>query len=276
MNTSELVVRGVLSVCRRLKAYHDYEARGLEHLPRIGPALLVCNHSLATYDAFLLGAEILEKTGRQTKGLGDRALFRTPLLGRLSTHIGIVNGTRKNALELLRDGELVGIAPGGMREALRTADAKYRIDWRGRLGFIWMSMLSGAPIVLAACPAADDIFDVVDNRVTDFVYSRFRLPLPFVIGRKGLPVPHPVKLVHTLSAPIFPPENSGSPTKEAVERHHQFVVARMEELMQAGRKKGKSGLVNGLLDRAGVDTGHSKLFNGDHRRSGSGSGNFFK
>ena len=49
---------------------------GIDSFPESGPVLLVTNHSLATYDGFLLGLEILNTKGRLSRGLGDDLLFK--------------------------------------------------------------------------------------------------------------------------------------------------------------------------------------------------------
>ena len=38
------------TVMNRAARYHDHRVEGLEHIPASGPALIVVNHSLATYD----------------------------------------------------------------------------------------------------------------------------------------------------------------------------------------------------------------------------------
>lgn len=239
MNLSETIYRQARSGFQWLSRYHDYEVIGFEHVPRTGGALLVANHTLATYDAFLLGTYILEHLGRQPRVLADRIIFQTPIVGRVLTELGFVVGTRENARRLLTSGELVGTAPGGMREGLRSSDERYRFDWSNRLGFVWMSMLTGVPIVLAACPAGDDIFDVVSNPVTPWMYDRFRLPLPFFRGRHGLPVPRPVKLWHLLSEPILPDVAPDQVTQKDVAQQHTRIVSRMELLMaEATQRKG--------------------------------------
>lgn len=231
MDVSGSLYRQAREGFERLARHHDYEVFGLEHVPESGPTLMVANHTLATYDAFLLGVHMLDRLGRTPRVLADRTIFRVPILGRVCTELGFVNGTRESAMRLLRDGELVGTAPGGMREGLRSSKEKYRFDWTGRLGFVWMSMLTGAPIVLAACPAGDDLFDVAENPLTPWIYDRFHLPLPFFRGHRGLPVPRPIKLWHLLAPPIFPNVPPDRVERSDVEAHHRRIVRHMERLM---------------------------------------------
>lgn len=236
MNPESATYRRAHAVLRWLSKYHDYQVYGIEKVPLSGPALVVTNHSLATYDAFLLGFRVKEERGRLPHVLADKTFFRLPFLGDAVADLGFVKGSRESALELLRSGAMIGVGPGGMREGLRSSREKYRIDWRDRLGFVWMSMLTGAPIILGAGPSGDDIFDVVPNRFTPWVYEHFRLPLPIFRGRRGLPLPRPVKLWHLLSDPILPPVSGEEIEREDVIRHHKHIVEVMDRLMVESKR----------------------------------------
>lgn len=216
---------------RRLCDYHEYEVVGLENIPRTGGALLAFHHSLATYDSFLLGVPILDRLGRIFRGLADRLVFRTPGVAYAFRSAGFVEGTRHATLQMLAQGELIGLAPGGMRESLRGSHAKYTFDWQGRRGFVRTSLLSGTPIVLAACPRADDLFTVRDSTLTRWIYERARVPTPVFYGRWGLPVPRRLKLWHLLSEPIWPDVAPDQVSDDDIAGHHERVVARMTRLM---------------------------------------------
>jgi len=229
--TSPGFLRG-LALLRRLAAYHQYEAFGLDEILHIKTgAIVVLNHSLALYDAMLLQLAGYEASGRWVHPMADRLMFKLPGIGAAFSAMGFVEGSRETAIRLLLDGDVLGVLPGGMREALRSSRQKYTIDWTGRYGFVRMSLVSGTPIVLAACPRADDIFEVADSSLTRWAYDRFRLPLPFFHGRGPTPVPRPVKLWHVMSEPIFPPAG-GMLDDDTVHAHHALLVERMQALMQ--------------------------------------------
>lgn len=164
--------------------------------------------------------------------MADRLFFRIPGIGGLFSTMGFVEGTRERALELLQQGEVLGVLPGGMRDALRSSQQRYTFDWSGRMGFVWLSLTSGAPIVLAACPRADDIFEVAENPLTSLAYQKLRLPMPIFRGRGLTPVPRPVRLWHVLSEPISPPVAPDQVTERDVQAHHQRLCRRMTALMQ--------------------------------------------
>src|SRR5262249_12327312 len=151
---------------------------GFENVPKTGPALIAMNHSLCTYDSFLIAVPILDRLGRLTRGLADRLIFKTPGLGRFFTDMGFVEGTREATIQMLKGGDIIGMAPGGMRESLRSHREKYTFDWSGRTGFVAVAMRAGAPIVLAACPRSDDCYDVLPNPVTPWAYRTFKVPVP--------------------------------------------------------------------------------------------------
>ena len=231
--TSSPVFKAGIAALRRLSDYHQYRAHGLDKLLGTEGGLLVaCNHSFATYDAVLLALAGYQASGRWFHAMADRLFFRIPLVSDFFSTMGFVEGTRGTAEALLRSGEVLGVLPGGMREAVRSSRQKYAIDWRDRRGFVWLSMTTGAPIALAACPRADDIFDVVDNPLTPWVYERFRLPVAFFRGRGPTPVPRPVALWHLVSEPIYPPVAPDQVTERDVEAHHAHLSARMADLMR--------------------------------------------
>ena len=148
-----------------LAIYHNHRAVGLEQLPEDG-CLVVVNHSLATYDFGLLALRIFQHTERVPRCLGDRAIFQTPVVSDLAEAVGVVQGSPETAARLLGMGETVIVAPGGMREALRPSSQAYELSWLGRKGFARLAIQAQVPIMLAACPKADDIFTVYENPIT--------------------------------------------------------------------------------------------------------------
>jgi 1-acyl-sn-glycerol-3-phosphate acyltransferase len=217
---------------RYLREYHQYEVIGGEHVPRVGPALVASTHSLATYENLLLASRSIDDLGRRPHVVGDDLMFKMPWLGPKLREVGMIPGDRAAAVDLLRRGEIVGLGPGGMREALRSSHDKYNFDWSGRMGFVWVSLVSGAPIIVGACPTADDIYTVYDNPVTPWLYRQFKLPLPLFRGRGLSPLPRPVKLVHFLAPPIHPPKLAPDEvSEEHVRAHHELITERMRALV---------------------------------------------
>jgi 1-acyl-sn-glycerol-3-phosphate acyltransferase len=216
-----------------VRRYHQHQVVGMEHVPAVGAALLVHNHSLSTYDNLLLGAAIYLSMGRLVHGLGDRLMFRIPLVAGFMRRIGFVEATMPAARRILEDGHLVGLTPGGMREALKPSTRRYEVLWDDRKGFARLSMLARVPIILAANPRGDEIYTVLPSRLTDLAYRHLKLPLPIAYGRAFTPLPRPVALTHVLGAPIAPPiVDQGDPRFEReLDDYHRLLISRMAALM---------------------------------------------
>ncbi len=228
-------LRAGLAVVDALTRYHRHSVVGLENVPVSGPVLLVVNHSLATYDIALLTGAIFRATGRPPRGLGDRAMFEGPDRGRIARSLGFVQASPGNGEALLARNELVVVAPGGMREALRPSHARYQVEWSRRKGFVRLALATRTPIVLAACPQADRVYHVYENRLTKLVYKKARLPVPLARGWGPTLIPRPVKLTHHLSELLRPPEGASVERDADVDVWHAELVARMNQLMSEAR-----------------------------------------
>jgi len=233
--TQDPVFKNGLEAAKLLMLYHRYEARGLNHIPAEGAAVIALSHSFATYDAILFGAKVFLGTGRHAAGLADRRIFQTPLLSQFFTRIGSVEGSHEAAENFLREGRLLMLSPGGMRESLRSSSDKYRVDWEGRLGFVRLAIRMQVPILVAACPAADDLYTLYDNPVTPAVYKLFKWPAPLLRGWGLSLLPRPVRLTHHVSKPFRPPPlRSGEVDEADVRELHGKLVAEMARLMRKG------------------------------------------
>ena len=101
-----------------------YFSAKLEHadrIPREGGALVVANHAFLGLDGFVLGALLMRETGRVPRFLGDRNLFRIPLLAGALVGVGAIAGEPERAVELLEAGELVCVYPGGVDDSFKTS-----------------------------------------------------------------------------------------------------------------------------------------------------------
>jgi len=227
----EATLRRVRRVLEPLARYHRFTLEGVENLPLTGPVLLCVHHSLATYDGFLIGGAIFDATGRLPRGLGDDRIFQIPRLADLARTIGLVPASPQAGEQLLREGHVLGVAPGGMWESLRPRDERFRSRWEGRKGFARLALRTGSPLVMAACPAADELYTVYRSGLTDRVYRRVHLPVPIVRGIGPTVVPRPVKLTAYLSPPLIPP--AYDPAREDAQVHalHAEATARMAELL---------------------------------------------
>ncbi|MGB0638136.1 MAG: lysophospholipid acyltransferase family protein [Myxococcota bacterium] len=221
-----------------VKRYHQHTVEGLEHIPLSGGCLLVVHHSLATYDGFLYGLAINEHTGRVATALGDDLIFKTPLLKDLAWDSGIRPASPQSGFQLLKAGHAVFVSPGGMWESLRPSDEARTVRWENRRGFCRLALRAQVPLVLAACPAADDIYSVRKSRLTDTLYQRFRIPLPIAKGVGRTLIPRPVKLTHYVAPPIVPPPHEPQNEEQQIAELHAEATRVMHSLLQREQSNG--------------------------------------
>ena len=224
-------VEGWKKVLKPMRRYHAHEVHGLDLIPREGPALLVIHHSLATYDGLLFALALHEHTGRMPVALGDDMIFRTPGLKDLAWKTGIRPASPKAGYDLLKEGRLLFVSPGGMWESLRSSEEARTVRWENRKGFCRLALRAQVPIVLIACPAADDIYEVRKSRITDLMYRQFKVPVPFARGRGRSPLPRRVQLTHHVAAPIVPPEHDPANEDVQIDVLYQRATTSMLDLL---------------------------------------------
>ncbi len=229
---SPAILQRARRILRPLQYYHRHRVVGLEHFPDTGPVLLVTHHSLATYDAFMLGLAVIEATGRTVRGLGDDLLFKTPGLAQVASAIGLVPASPEAGEALLHAGEILGVAPGGMWESLRPRDQRYQVRWETRTGFAKLAVRTGSPVIAVACPRADDLYTVYHSPLTDLVYQKLKLPLVFARGMGPTVLPRRVQLTHYISAPIVPPPHDPARETEQAIALRDAVEVAMEGLLK--------------------------------------------
>lgn len=221
------------------------EVDGLEQLPA-GGALLVGNHAFGWDPMFVL-AEVWRRRRRRVWVLGEHLWWRFPFVRRLAAAVGTVDGTQDNAERLLSSGELVLVLPGGLREAVKPRELRYRLLWGRRYGFVRAALRSGVPIVPIASIGTDELFDFVGDayrRGERWLGSR-RIPIPRPVG--WLPIPRRAHVRFVVGAPIAThasPEDAGDP--RTLERVRHEVAGALHELIDVE-----------LARRAGLDLGAS-------------------
>ena len=166
------------ALVRRTKA----TLHGAENIPREGGALLVGNHAILGVDAVPLTALLALHTGRTPRFLGERVLWKIPLLRLLLRPLGIVRGEPEAAVRLLEAGELVCVYPGGVLDSYKPSSQAYTLQWGSRAGFARVAMRAKVPIVPIAGTGVDEIYEVrrrehfLGRRL--FGSERYDLPIP--------------------------------------------------------------------------------------------------
>jgi 1-acyl-sn-glycerol-3-phosphate acyltransferase len=225
------VAHGFYDVIGALGKAARVEVEGLEHLPP-GRALIIANHTFG-FDVMLPMAAVYRTLHRTVWALGEHAWWKFPFLRRLAAAVGTVDGTPENADRLLAHDELVLVLPGGLREAVKPRELRYRLLWGNRYGFVRAAIRNQAPIVPLACIGADDFFDFVGNafRRGEKLLRTTGIPVP--LPSRILPIPHLVKLRFVFGDPIAPPSAELADDPVAVRRLRHETEGALHELIEA-------------------------------------------
>lgn len=133
---------------------------GLEHIPRVGPAIVACNH--VSYLDPLTNASAVMKAGRRPRFLAKDELFHIPVVGlafKGAKQIPVVRGTGDATSALLAaerslaEGEVVVIYP----EGTVTTREDHR-PMRGKTGTVRLSLATGVPITPMVSWGSHDVW----------------------------------------------------------------------------------------------------------------------
>ena len=129
--------------------YFRADVRGLHHIPKDGPVLLVGNHSggIMAPDlfVFVLAFSTFFGVERRFFQLAHNGVVATPA-GRIVRKYGTVAADPRNAELALKTGAAVLVYPGGDYEVFRPSWESDKVDFGGRRGFIRLALKMGVPI----------------------------------------------------------------------------------------------------------------------------------
>lgn len=206
------VARGIIRALGRL--FLRWEIEGLENLPRTGPVLLAINH-ISALDPLLGGAAV----NRKVHFMAKAELFRSAPLRALLRQLGAFPVRRgeadrnaiRQALALLKAGEVVGIFP----EGTRSPDGRLQ---QAQTGIALLARRAGAAVVPMAIAGSGGI-------------------LP-----KGRWLPRPARVRVVIGPPIYAGDEEGSGTAagesgshEALRRFADEVMRKIAELLEGPR-----------------------------------------
>ena len=227
------------------RVVHDFEINHLDRIPADKPALLIFYHGFMPLDVWLFGAEVHRQTGRTIRFLADRFLFKTPGLRRLVKLTGAVPGNRPDAVRMLNEGHLVGVSPGGVREALAGRDEHYRVIWGQRRGFAHVAIEAKVPIIPIFTENVEEIYRApgADSAPVQALYERTRIPIVPIVGLGALPIP--VKLRAWVGEPIpHDPEDTAEVLRD---KAHDA----LQGLIDAHQYTGQRRILHALRERIG-------------------------
>ena len=177
--------------------WHGYEVIGLENIPSEGGALLVYYHGAFPIDLYYITAKCFLYKQRQIRAVGDHFIFKMPGWKLLLEVLLIFPGSITACTNVLKGGDLLFIAPGGVRESL-FSDERYHLIWNQRIGFARVAINAQVPIIPVFTQNIREAFRSVRIFQSFFrrIYERFRLPVFPPFGG------FPVKLRTIIGKPI--------------------------------------------------------------------------
>uniref|UniRef100_A0A8C6LIT8 Transmembrane protein 68 n=1 Tax=Nothobranchius furzeri TaxID=105023 RepID=A0A8C6LIT8_NOTFU len=188
--------------------WHGYEIHGMEKIPDEGPALIVYYHGAIPIDYYYFLASVIIQKGRTCHSVADHFLFKIPGFKPLLEVFSVIHGPQEECVRALKNGHLLGISPGGVREAL-FSDETYPLLWGKRKGFAQVAIDS--QVVMNLCLSLTGLFR--------WLYERFRLPIAPVYGG------FPVKFRTFLGDPIpYDPNTSAEQLAERVQQAVQSLI----------------------------------------------------
>lgn len=140
---------------RLLWAFFRVDLIGAERIPSEGPAILAANH-VSWLDAILLALV----ADRPIHMVAKQELFRIPVIGFILRRAYVMEAHRdgsdyvllRRALQLLRDGHLVGLFPEGTRS--RTGQLQ-----KPRGGVALLAFHANAPVIPVAVRGTDQVYE---------------------------------------------------------------------------------------------------------------------
>ncbi len=131
-------------------AWYRGDVRGLHHVPREGPVLLVGNHtggSLAPeVFVFTLAFSSFFGVERPFYQLAHRLVVNGQT-GALLRRFGTIEADPRNAELALRAGAAVLVFPGGDHEVFRPSWESAKVDFGGRKGWLRLALANDVPVV---------------------------------------------------------------------------------------------------------------------------------
>ena len=144
--------------------YWRVDTYGLENIPAEGPAMLAANHSgTIPIDGAMLKMAVLKEHGRNPWLLAGDIAFEIPGLKQLIRLAGNARADRKESIDLMRAGEMLGVFPEGYKGIGKGFAKRYQLQRFGRGGFVEVCLETGAPIVPVAIIGAEEAYPMIAN-----------------------------------------------------------------------------------------------------------------
>ena len=199
----------VLPLLRTLfSSWFRVEVKGIEHLPKKGPALVVANHAgVLPFDGLMTSVAVRDNhpAHRDLRLLAADMVFDTPVLGETARKAGHTMACTSDAHRLLARGELTAVFPEGYKGLGKHFRDRYKLQRFGRGGFVSAALRTKAPIVPCSIVGSEEIYPMLADakplaRLFGLPYFPIT-PLFPLAGPAGL-IPLPSKWYIEFGTPI--------------------------------------------------------------------------
>ena len=189
---------------RLFKSYFRLETKGLEYIPKDGPALIIPNHSgFAGLDAIILTHEIAHKKDRLPKVMTHFLWFLTQTTAIPAQRLGFMEATSQNGINLLKEGNLVILFPEGEKGNFKPTTQKYQLQ-EFRRGFVRWAIETKSPIIPTLIIGAEESQINLAQLELPFFIKKLILPLPINL----IPLPSRWKIIFL--PPVYLPYDSSA------------------------------------------------------------------
>lgn len=234
---------------RTIARYFRLQSLGTEHIPEGRCMVVGCHSGVIPYDAALTLLAIRNGTGRLGRAVGDHFFGTFRFVDDFLRRRGAIVGRREEATEILRQGNILLVFPGGTLDMTRPI---WRDHYRvvphrgfapGHGGYVKIALETRSPIVPVAIVGAEEVHGFLWDAKP--LARAFRVPF-FPIVLSALPLP--VRIYVRFGRPIrfrHGPEAAGR--QEIVDRLNRQVRHELQDLIDDTLHR-RRGLIWSRLD----------------------------
>lgn len=146
------------------KHYWRVETTGMENIPKKGRTMIVSNHSgVLPWDGAMMATAIYEfhPAHRYARCMIEDWFGRLPFGAEFMNAVGQVRACQENAERLLKQEQLVGVFPEGIKGMAKGFKNRYNLTRFGRGGAIRLAIKTRTPVVPCAVVGAEEIYVVL-------------------------------------------------------------------------------------------------------------------
>ncbi|RWS30040.1 transmembrane protein 68-like protein [Leptotrombidium deliense] len=176
--------------------WHSYEIVNFENIPETGAALIIYYHAALPLDYYYLISHCYLFKNRHLRTIADRFLFKIPVFNIFMDVMKASPGSVELCTQMLKEGKIVAIAPGGVREAMFSRN--YNLIWNNRIGFAKVAIAAKVPIIPVFTVNIREAYRTISfgEKLFQKLYEITKFPVVPIYGG------FPVKLKTVIGTPI--------------------------------------------------------------------------